>query len=441
MDTRSGQNGSEVSPQPAQAVSVGGNQASRTIALDGTAWAAAQRSTASGLAGEAGSFFSQEVTPTVLAALRQLLWRAGGPVTLFGMLLVPSPEKSLMVEGTVPGRADIRYAWNKSETRLYVDRFMNGGWVPIAEGVRDYDGVFHDKAGTPFARIIGHSAVAIDLWAIPEADYGRFVVPPPSTDVLLQGTVPGRSDLIYEWNKDETRLYVSRLIDGQWVPAATGLLHSDGAFYDRAGRPFARILDRATGLIAIDAEATLKVGKDEKDGNGDQDGKGESDTGGDSGAPSSLTNSSDERAKLCPDPIKEDQTGRSENAKEYQSRVARLPRGLAIRYNNVDYDGCPEPWEVVENDMTLREAKSNYENMVDEAAGNWKLFFREGWPDGKSGWPKMERQIWSQIAASNGHRIEWHFQIKAVAEIVRAWAIRTRVPKNFVVIYNPTGYD
>jgi hypothetical protein len=139
--------------------------ASRAGAL---AVASATRSAGAGLA-EAGSFFAENVAPRALAALAQLALRAAGPVALFGLLVVPWDSKRPVVEGMVPGRSDLRYEWLQDDGLLLLHRLINGQWVTVTQGHMDLQGVFRDRAGEPFARVI-NQALAIDVATMSRAE-------------------------------------------------------------------------------------------------------------------------------------------------------------------------------------------------------------------------------------------------------------------------------
>src|SRR5581483_675177 len=98
-----------VAGAPSQPVSGADHSDSPVTAFLSGAAAVAERSITSELADETSSFFSESVGPAALDGLSQLAERAAGPLAIFGMLLVPSHEKSSLVEGAIPDRADLKY--------------------------------------------------------------------------------------------------------------------------------------------------------------------------------------------------------------------------------------------------------------------------------------------------------------------------------------------
>ncbi|HLH50137.1 MAG TPA: Tox-REase-5 domain-containing protein [Roseiarcus sp.] len=281
------------------------------------------------------------------------------------------------------------------------------------------------EAGSFFARNIALRILArlaqIALGAAePVLLFGMLLVPAPSKLPIAEGQVPGRTDLKYEWLQDEGVLLLHRLINGQWVTVAEGHMDLQGVFHDRAGKPFARV---ANGVLIMDVEAASQAEEDEN--------KQERDTAAGAAAaiartkPSAISRTKEE-PKLCPDPTPESNKGWSKNSIEYQSKVTRLPPGLAVKFNGVKFDGCVE-----EKKGLLLQATAGRGNFIAED-GNWFDWFTGG--------DSLERQIdRSEIAAEAGDRkVEWHVQSKGVTKLIKRYVSEHNYFR-IEVIYDPIG--
>ena len=248
---------------------------------------------------------------------------------------------------------------------------------------------------------------------------GLLVVPYPS-DGRASEPVPGRPDLIlvdadnatdrtlYQLAPDGTRSLVARL-------------HSDdkGVFRDEAGNIYGAWIGGQLVLDpdALPAPATMGLPN-----------RAEPQAApAPTLAPDDLTNpgsqsspANDARPRLCPVPTPDQPHGAKEAAWAYQEQITGLPRGLAVRLNGVDFDGCRE------SDGTMLEAKGpGYAKFLD-SNGEWLP-----WWDGKY---ELMNQAIAQSAAAGSRQIEWY-----VAEPRALFAIKKMISdlgiQNITVLY------
>jgi hypothetical protein len=269
------------------------------------------------------------------------------------------------------------------------------------------------EAGSFFAENVAPRALAaLAQLAIraagPVALFGMLVVP-SSRSPIVEGEVPGRSDLRYVWNQDEGNLLVRRLIDGQWVTLTQGPADPQEVFHDVNGKPFARVSNH---VLIVDIAAMSQAEEDDKD---------KAATGAAAAAAAAKS-----EPKLCPDPIPESNEGWSKNSVEYQLGVSGLPPSLAVKFYGVKFDGCVE-----EEGGLLLQATGARGNFL-TSDGEWVPWFQ--------GEPGLAKQIDSSfIAAMAGDRdVEWHVQDRNLAAWMENY-VGEHNYSNIEIIYDPIG--
>jgi hypothetical protein len=258
----------------------------------------------------------------------------------------------------------------------------------------------------------------------PVALFGMLVVPSPSGNQTVEGAVPGRPDLKYEWPTGGSILYLHRLIQGQWVTVALGHLGTDWIFRDDAGKPIARVIDAKNRVIAIDIAAISQAERDDKNKQNSQAAVGAAGAAA-AGAKAGTAARVKEEPKLCPEPVGEFSESWSENSREYQARVTGLPPPLAIFFNGEWFDGCVE-----EEKGKLQQATGGRENFLD-GDGDWYTWFQGGWklPD------QIDRSY--KAAKTAGRLIDWHVQKKRVYDWIAAYVKHENYGDVIKVIYDP----
>ena len=207
--------------------------------------------------------------------------------------------------------------------------------------------------------------------AAPTAFFGVLLLP-ANRSLVSEGTLPGRPDLGYRYDRDTGTLDIYRQGDTgrHWLDS--GHIGADGRFYD-AGR---RVIGRNLGqTIAVDSDALpAPLGH----------------TRAEAGALSAS-----DQPQLCPDESPENINGRSKRSLAYQEQISGLPRGFEIKLNGVRFDGCRE------TDGTMLEAKGP--GYADKMNGSetWTQWFR--------GNEQIEDQMDRQSRAAPQRKIEWHF--------------------------------
>jgi hypothetical protein len=127
-----------------------------------------------------------EVAPAALRALGQVASRFAGPVAFLGTLLIPT-NRSLITEGTVSGREDLKYEYDEDARIVTLYRDEDGHRTFLLEAKPDFDGIIRDATGRAIGRKIGDSAVVLDPDMLPGADRrigdkGPEVCPDPGDD-------------------------------------------------------------------------------------------------------------------------------------------------------------------------------------------------------------------------------------------------------------------
>jgi hypothetical protein len=107
---------------------------------------------------------------TALAALGELTADLAAPIAFLGVLFLPT-NSSLFNEGTLPGRPDLSYRYDRDAGVLNIYSQGDAGQQLVASGRIGADGLFHDATGDVIGRGLG-SAVLVDPKALP-APVGR----------------------------------------------------------------------------------------------------------------------------------------------------------------------------------------------------------------------------------------------------------------------------
>jgi len=95
----------------------------------------------------------------------------------------------------------------------------------------------------------------------------------------------------------------------------------------------------------------------------------------------------------------------SDRARAYQRFITGVGDDLAFKLNGVHFDAF--------RNNALIDAKGYYNQFVDEATGEFKVWFQ------KDGAQKMLKEAQSQIKAAGGATIEWHFNEAEALEATR----------------------
>jgi hypothetical protein len=176
------------------------------------------------------------------------------------------------------------------------------------------------------------SATAVDglvalaaRFSVPAILFGAIFIP-SANHVVDEGPVPGRPDMRYRWAHSEADVTFKVLLDGQWRPL-TGGRQGGTDFFGLDGKIVAREVGasgpRPTLVTSVDvldsALANLRH---------------------DGGKPADTPKEDEDEPRLCPRPVNEPMTTKSENSIAYQEYVTKLRYGLAIWVGGVFFDGC-----------------------------------------------------------------------------------------------------
>ena len=250
-------------------------------------------------------------------------------------------------------------------------------------------------------------ALLAERFSVPTLFLGTIFIP-SNSDLQRRGTIPGRSDIAFDYDEDTGNLNLLR--DGEFFYAGRNEL---GVFRDKHGHAFGRYVG---GNIVLDPDALPIAAM-----------QAHQDAGSRSN-PQSLSEADTDRnePKLCPKPSAEPSSkGFSLEAQLYQWQITKLDPGLGVKLNGVMFDGCRE------SDGTMLEAKNAY------------LHFMIGGPSTKWIWdnkiePDMINQAEDQsiAAEATGRRVEWYFAEKPVADYFRERFAKKDLA-NITVFYEP----
>src|SRR6266568_7317646 len=135
----------------------------------------------------------------------------------------------------------------------------------------------------------------------------------------------------------------------------SGMQDSDGLYRDRDGTIVGRAVGNSFMLENAGAPAMNVAQSDSR------------------ASAVAATDDASDQPKLCPDPSPDRPGGMSDRAAAYQEQITGLPRGMAISFNGMHFDGCRI------SDGALLEAKGpGFEFAMDEN-GDW-----ERWYNGKA---------------------------------------------------------
>ena len=243
----------------------------------------------------------------------------------------------------------------------------------------------------------------------PAAILSELLVPTPAGGKHHEGAIPGRPDLRYSWNEDETLLEIKRASDEQTILAAKASDH--GTFRDKDGRIVARLIGNEVTVDPSDFFPKKDAGPSDND----------------------------DDPNFCPAPGK-DKAGRpgkkGEPDRDYEDYVKSFvnpppnttPRAMGYQLPNpeengalVNYDDCQR------KTGTLVEAKGRtYSRLLalqpQPAAGT--IF-------------KMLKQATNQINASQGRDVVWFFAEEGAAAEARKLFDGDPKLKRIQVIYLP----
>lgn len=104
------------------------------------------------------------LTAAQRAGLGAFAARLGGWATVFGLLVIPSPNR-LRAEGEVPGLPGLRYEWNRDEALLHFTYDSPGGRRRTFTAHLE-DDLFRDQHGRAVGRGLPGGSVAFDCAAI-----------------------------------------------------------------------------------------------------------------------------------------------------------------------------------------------------------------------------------------------------------------------------------
>jgi hypothetical protein len=240
--------------------------------------------------------------------------------------------------------------------------------------------------------------------------FGAIFIP-SANQLVDEGPVPGRPDMIYRWAHDQSRVEFRSQIDGHWWTLTSGALDlADGAFYGQSGEIVARMVlgpgPRPTLITTVDgldrALADLRRAN---------------------GEPIASPTHHDDEPRLCPAPTPEPKTTKSKNAITYQEYVSGLPYGLAIFVGVVRYDACDQ-WT-----GDLGDAKADMDFRFDD---NDDLYY---WAIPEKN-PEKQMRLQSKAAFAVGRLVVWHAQTEKTYRGLKKIADRIRLG-NLSVVYDP----
>lgn len=239
----------------------------------------------------------------------------------------------------------------------------------------------------------------------PAAFLSALLIPTPAGGRRQEGVVPGRPDLRYSWNEDETALRISRASDGKIVLGAT--LGPDGKFYNAKQRAIARLRNEH---VLVDPAAL----------------------------PPEDPRSSQQRSEpqQCPSPSK-DKIPTSGGGREYSDHMKPLinqpptpPDKGYVLSNPFDhgqpvyYDDCQR-----ETDVLIEYKGPNYASQMSNPyyGKAFTEYTREDW----------EAQATREIEASGGRPVRWYFAERGAQEFARKLFDASPILARIETIYEP----
>jgi hypothetical protein len=220
---------------------------------------------------------------------------------------------------------------------------------------------------------------------------------PINSSLSSEGTVPDAPDLGYRFDQDTGTLTLSRTnADGTKDILFSGRRGADSLFRDKNGNVIGSDLG---GSVVVDPAAVPGYQSRAKD-------KDRANAGA---AAQSVAIADTAQPKLCPAPGPDSPSWptRSEQSLAYQEQISGLPRGLAVEFNGVSFDGCHESGDTI----TLIEAKGT--------GFLWAMTGPDSWRKNYQGLLDNMDQARRQSVAAPNIRIEWHFAEEPVANFFR----------------------
>jgi hypothetical protein len=218
----------------------------------------------------------ERVPPGVISALRVIAARAVGAIAVFRILFIPS-NQSLVTEGTVPDRPDVRFKYDDDERVLTIHRDGADGSTYGFSAKPGPDGVFRDDQGRAFARRLDDGTVVIDPDTLPSADSGPStrnnqpkLCPDPSADRArgLHGE-DGEIDPEKIDNAARYQRYISEVVNGKAnaLPIGLGVALTDPAtgksvVFDECRRSDGTMIDAKQGYLSLMANPYQKPWRD-----------------------------------------------------------------------------------------------------------------------------------------------------------------------------------
>ncbi len=368
--------------------------------------------------------YGTPVDPSVVGAIRRASKHArAGDECMASMhvALAPLPRladpssaarRLFIADGLMDGGVSPRDIWIALDfdpaplDALEKDYNQNQPRVPAGSG-RISGEWTRENAGSEAADAAKEVASELSEWTIADwagliARYGSgpatflaaMLYSPPAGGGHHDGEIPGRPDLRYSWNGDETELDIVQISNGHVVMRAT--LGADGKFRNR-GRAVAR--ETKDGVVVDPSEIPSRQ-------------------------PKSLPDVDQDEPRLCPEPPVKDKPGlkgrSGDRARDYEMYMRErinpnnvTPAGLTYVLSNpesngkiVHYDDCQqEPGTINESgtynvpgSMIEYKGPGYAEKLADD--GDWFRFSL------KLLWP---RQALRQIQAAQGRQVIWYF--------------------------------
>lgn len=241
----------------------------------------------------------------------------------------------------------------------------------------------------------------------PIAFLGALLYSTPAGGRHQEGEVPGRPDLRYSWNEDETQLEITRASDGQVVVRAT--LGPDGNFRVRQSRAIARLLNEH---VLVDPETLppedprSSQRKDEPD--------------------------------LCPEPPLPDSEG-SANSIRYANYMKLLvnfpptPPGFGYRLYNPFSNGDVVKYDDCERDEGAMDEYKG-QNYAKQMAARNRYYGEQFEKDLADAWLD---QATRQIEASGGRPVKWYFAEQPALDFARDLFAKHPILRRIKLIYAP----